>query len=520
MALEFMREPRAQATTTTLQEQFGGTLVIKSQPAGTSTSLETDSQPAPGLTIDLLPAVADPIIPGSLLLLWGGTIYVDRDGVLYADISSQTNAGTAAGTVDYAGRTCTLSGYPANQTGSISVLACLTGSGGFGVTGVTGRTPGAPIRVGSLQVTAVRADTGAVEVAVADANGNFSGPVIWGSVDVQTGIYRLTFSTDPNDTSGLSNVPVIPGLLRYNAVLYSSLPLSAEQIGLDPVRLPADGRVPIYREGDVVVIHHTASTEVASPQAGGTEQLDRDHQAEISVVAADGTALDPAQYIADRAAGTVTWANPLIVQDADGNLLALPLAIRDRVEHMTMVTEVQITGALAISSPIPWDLPADETLVSSALVWGDMQARIFNWFTQKTWSSGDPNWSDSPEGDSTTAQYDDLHYPPIITNHGGISGKWALVFTSQTVFNVVEEQLGIVASGTISSDCSPTNPATQTPYFTIRADGWGSGWAAGNAIRFNTDACLGPMWCVRTIQPGQGTVDDDSFRLQVRGDAD
>ena len=103
---------------------------------------------------------------------------------------------------------------------------------------------------------------------------------------------------------------------------------------------------------------------------------------------------------------------------------------------------------------------------------------------------------------------------------GAIAGKWALVFTSATSFNVVEQQLGVIATGNISTDCSPINPATSVPYFTIRAAGWGTGWASGNAVRFNTDACLGPMWVVRTVISGQGTVDDDKLKLQIRGDAD
>ena len=37
------------STSTTLQEQFGGTLVMRAQPAGTSYGPQTDSQPAPEL---------------------------------------------------------------------------------------------------------------------------------------------------------------------------------------------------------------------------------------------------------------------------------------------------------------------------------------------------------------------------------------------------------------------------------------------------------------------------------------
>ncbi|PKL97133.1 MAG: hypothetical protein CVV17_12645 [Gammaproteobacteria bacterium HGW-Gammaproteobacteria-7] len=286
------------------------------------------------------------------------------------------------------------------------------------------------------------------------------------------------------------------------------------------MRLPADGRVPIYRDGDVLVIHHTAETPVPSPVAGGTLALDRALQAAIEVVDANGVALDEASFSADRELGRVTWGNPLLLQDAVGNPLTLPLVVRDRVEHMTLCTGVQISGQLGFSAPLPWDLPASDAYVSSALTWGDLQARVHGWFTQQTWSAGAPNWSNSPVGNATTAQFNLLNYPVEIANAGSISGKWALVFTSSSQFNVVEEKLGVLLAGSIGDDCSPINPATGVPFFVIRALGWGGGWAAGNVVRFNTDACLGPLWVVRTVLSGQGTVEDDYFKLQVRGDAD
>lgn len=508
------------STSTTLQEQFGGTLVVRSQPAGTDYGPQSDSQAAPQITFDLLPGVDEPILPGSLILAWAGRTYVDRDGVLYADPSSATNAGTAVGTVDYAGGTATLSAYPGGQAAAIDVQACLTARAGFAVTGVTFRTPGAPLRPSSLQLTVVRADTAQAVVATADANGLFEGPLIWGSVDIATGIVRLRFTADPDDASGNSEIPVVPVLMRYNGVLYTSLPLNADLIGLDPVRLPADGRVPIYREGEVVVIHHTATTVIGTPTAAQVIGLARDHQSDIVVKDANGAELNPVMYTVDLKQGRVTFADPLLLETAGGLPLQTPLAIHDRVEHMAVVTDVQITGQLGLSAPVPWDLPAGETLVSSALAWGDLQARIWRWYSQKTWNSGAPNWSDSPTGEGTTAQFDDLNYPPVITNAGAIDGKWALVFTSPTAFQVVERDLGIIATGNTGADCAPINPANGAPYFTIPAAGWGTGWAAGNAIRFNSDSCLGPMWMVRTVLSGQGTVEDDQFKIQIRGDAD
>ncbi|WP_416311172.1 hypothetical protein [Pseudomonas sp. W03] len=508
------------ATNTSVMESFGGTLAIRAQSNGLTYGSQTDSQTVAPVTLDLLPGIAEPILPGSLVFTWAGETYVDRSGVLYKNINSQTNAGIAVGSVDYAGRTATLSTYNAGAAAAVTLLACLTTNAGFSVNAMVFRTPGAPLRPGSMQVTAVRVDTAQIVVATADANGVFNHAVIKGTVDASTGIARLRFTSDQADQTGASDIPVIPLLLRYNAVVFSSLPLDASLIGLDPVRLPADGRVPIYREADVLVIHHTAETTVASPQPGGVLQLGRMQQAEIAVVDVNGVSMKAAGYVADRAQGRVTWANPLVLQDAAGNPLTLPLVVRDRVEHMTQCTEVQVSGELAISSPMPWDLPADETMVSSAVSWGDLQSRYHHWFTQKTWNQGVPNWTSAPIGETTTANYNLLSYPPLITNMGAIDGKWALVFTSASAFQVVEEKLGVISTGNTAADCAPVNPETGTPYFTIRKEGWGVGWAAGNAVRFNTDSALGPLWITRTVLSGQGAVADDQFRLQIRGDAD
>ena len=85
---------------------------------------------------------------------------------------------------------------------------------------------------------------------------------------------------------------------------------------------------------------------------------------------------------------------------------------------------------------------------------------------------------------------------------------------------MVGETVGEVAVFDTALDLSPTNPVTGTPYFTVPAAGWGTGWSADNVLRFNTEGCLAPMWLARTVLSGLGTVDDDSVTAQIRGDAD
>lgn len=512
--------PELGNVSTEQRQNFAGTFLCRAQKATAVYAPKFHTVPAPQMDLVLVKNLKGGIVPGSLMFSWAGTTYIDRDGVLYKDISPVTNAGIAVGRVDYTGGSVTLSSWPENaDTNQVNLISCVTADVGFSTSYVFFRTPGAPLRPTSLQITAVRVDTGDIITATPNLRGEIAENGIHGSVDNRTGIAKIRFTDDPDDDTGLSDFQVVAAQLRYNAVLQTSMPMDAKLLGLDPVRLPADGRVPIYREGDVLVIHHTAETP-ADPAPGQTITLSRAEQAEIYVMDSKDNRLDEEQYTADRQLGSITFANPLLLQDNEGEPLTPPLRIMDRVEHMTVCSDAQITGAISINSPLPFDAPAGETQVSSALTWGDLQARLYRWFTQKTWNTGNPNWTDLPEGDQTTAQYNQLNYPPIITNIGAISGKWALVFTSPTAFQIVEQQLGIIGSGTTSNDTSPINPATGTPYFVIKKEGWGIGWAAGNAIRFNTDACLGPMWCVRTVQPGKGTVDDDHFRLQIRGDAD
>ncbi|MET4694997.1 hypothetical protein [Endozoicomonas lisbonensis] len=504
-----------ESATTIKTEQFtGNTVTSKAQNNSLSHLPNTETLSTPELTIDLLPLIEDYLLPGSVIFEWNGDTYFDRDGILYKNISTETNAGVSVGTVDYSGGVATLAVYPAGTLSAANIKAAATLSAGFSVNAMAFRTPGSPIRAGSLQLTAVRVDNADIITATADFNGEINTSEVQGSFDTTTGWCELSF------TDGSDPIPVIPQSIRYNCIIETSLPMDADLIGLDPVRLPSDGKVPIFRPGDIVVISHKNETTAGTPTAGQNLVLARDHQAEITVQDSGGVALDPAQYTVDKQAGTLAFADPLQLQDTEGNNLAAPFTVVDRVEHMSVVSDAQINGELSIIAPVPWDLPAGETTVSSAVVYGDLQARVHHFFTQKVWSNSNPNWTDDPKGDGTTAQYNTINYPIQVANKGAIFGKWAVIFTSGTAFQVVEEKLGIIATGDVGSSTAPINPETSTPYFTILAEGWGTGWAAGNAVRFNTDGCLAPVWICRTVLSGQGTETDDKFTLQIRGDAD
>jgi hypothetical protein len=494
-----------------LNRTLSGQILFSFSPAGASSGTGTESLDFDSVRFKLFPGL-DSLIPGSLRFTFGGKTYIDRDGIIYTDFVQANGAATAVGTVNYSDATVTLDAWPTNAAPGLVIVAAGSVTETILTSQVSFRTGGAPLRPQSLIVTATD-DQGNIISETAALDGTITGASIDGTVNVENGVVDLHF------TDGVDDIYVYPETGRYSAIVLSFLPLDAELIGLDPVRLPSDGRVPVFREGDVVVISHTTETDVGTPVANDVETLARDRQASIVVVDSNGTALDPAMYTANLIAGTVTFSDPLTLQDADLNALTPPMIIKDRIEHMSVINDVQITGDLSFIAPVAHTFPVD-SIISSAKVWGDINSRVFDFFTQKTWNSGSPNWTGDRIGDDTTANYNIVDNPVEFANNGAITEKWALVFTSSTTFNVVGETLGVIATGNTGTDVAPVNGNTGNPYFVMRAAGFGSGWAAGNAIRFNTEGCLAPLWIARTVLSGSSTEDDDQFVLQVRGDAD
>jgi hypothetical protein len=179
------------------------------------------------------------------------------------------------------------------------------------------------------------------------------------------------------------------------------------------------------------------------------------------------------------------------------------------------VRQTDINGEITFTRPMTHNYPLG-SYVSSALVAGDLFARVPLVFDQSSWNG---TYSDTP-GTTATATFNNTTYPITVTNRGAITEKWVAQFTSSTAFNIIGENVGVIATGNTSADCSPINPNTSAPYFTIPALGWGSGWATGNVLRFNTVGSMFPVWVVRTVQQGPETVTDDSFVILVRGDVD
>ena len=345
--------------------------------------------------------------------------------------------------------------------------------------------------------------------ATADGNGVITGTDIdslQSYVDTLTGAVEIVFTAEAN-----------PATFKYDAVSETSLPLDPQLLGLNPVRLPSDGRVPVFTAGRHIVVFNEVVTDIGTPVAGQSVVLARGNQAYIEVVDVNGNRLRRAEFTLDRELGTVNFNNPLVLQDKYNNPLTAPFSVIDRVEDMLLVTDAQINGLLSLSAPLSRNYPVNGTKVASALVWGDIGSRAYGLFSQAYFDS----WFDELTQNSTTAQYDDINYPIQINNNSSTSGRWAIIFKTNQTVDVVHEKRGVLLTSVniTTTDIAPLNPATNLPYFTMLKDGFGAGWVTSNVIRFNTDSGGENMWILRTVQAGTLTELQDSIELEIRGDA-
>jgi hypothetical protein len=457
----------------------------------------------------------------------GATRYAQlTDGTLLKDISPTTGGGTPAGNVASALGAVFLSDWPAGASSALVNWRGLIAPPSVGTQApftafsTVFRTASSPLRPASLSVLGTMQDGTAFNVT-AGVDGKIDGTRVKGRVNYQYGLVELYFVNPAGDPAlnvdlsalqiaGLTSTPAdlaMLSTLRYSAVAFSYLPLNAELLGIDPVRLPSDGRVPIFRPGGFAVVGNTGRI-TTSVSNGQTINCARVRLSRVRVVGADGAVINTG-YTPDLELGTVTFTN------VSG--YSQPVTIEHRVEDMAVVRDVQINGEISFTRALTHDYPAADSYVSSALIAGDLFARTSAVFDQSTWTGV---WADAAIGSPANATFNATTYPITVTNRGALTERWLVRFTGATAFEVSGENVGVIATGNTATDCAPLNPANGAPYFTIPALGWGGGWSVGNALRFNTVGAQFPVWVVRTVQQGPETVADDSFTLLVRGDVD
>ena len=108
----------------------------------------------------------------------------------------------------------------------------------------------------------------------------------------------------------------------------------------------------------------------------------------------------------------------------------------------------------------------------------------------------------------------------IAHNKGAVEENWTLTFTSATTFTVSGNTVGTLASpGSVSADYAPLNPATGTPYFTIKAIAWAGTFQTNDTVIFATQPAAIPIWYRRQVPAGTFSLANDYTSLAIHGES-
>lgn len=517
------------------------------------------------------------LVVGSVNAVIANTKCMDNNGSIVTSTDGVTGSYSVVGSINYITRVLTI-------TDDNFASRSITVTHAVGTTPMnpgqlfTFRAPGAPIRPNSFTI---RATTGEGEIlsATADSLGNFSGDGVTGSVEYSSGVGYATFGKwvpddaeaqaadwyegAPIDGSGNVYKPysVRAETVLINCVVTSYLPLDPELLGLDPVRLPLDGKVPIFRDGYIILIHHTLTDVLPNPIVADTAYTmqNRTGSLPLDLIEVYDTPADPEEgqeyssdfpeyipeiadsgdvnYTVDLTNGTVTFTPEFVANEL--HKYKQPLRAMHRIEDMALAADVQVTGHIAITSALTRSYPANETRVSSVLPSADLQSRAYNEFEQSSWTG---EWKDSVIGTPPLASYNFVDYPISVYNTPSIKERWLILFQTTHLVTVVGENFGVLvenvdieatglpswvegASGAFNYQgkdvliIANKQFTSDGWYWMMQLEGFGGGWAAGNCIRFNQDAANFPLWFVRTTLQAPPTEPVDNYIIQVRGDS-
>ena len=483
---------------------------------GGETEAASKTLPANNLLINMPQDSSAKVVSGSL--------FVDVLGKSLRDANGQIkDNANAVGNINYETGVIELTIWQAGAANTVNLKSMLRENDPVPLANLIFRTPVAPLKKASLQISAELADGTMLSLST-DAQGSITGSkYAHGTVDFKAGVVALYFyeklgvTANPSIVSeswydaaniymesGINyiNKPayVKPDSIRYNAIAYGYLPLDKELIGLDPVRLPTDGRVPFVRKGDSIAITELKTMQLPTNAANDSFDLGFERLSDVNVVDSTGKKVSFTELDIDLDAGKLKLNGFF-----DISLYTAPLTAKYRILDIALVIETDISGRVTLSTPITHDY-STAAVFSSMLLAGDMQARAYNVFGQQSWSS---IWGDSLIGDATTSQLQVTNNPIVVTNRDAIEERWALVFTSATAFNIIGQTVGQIGTGSTSTLTAPINPMTGYAYFTIPSAAWGSGWSANNVVRINTAAAKYPVWIGNAIQQHQGSSSDN-----------
>ncbi|MCL1048939.1 hypothetical protein L2755_04750 [Shewanella abyssi] len=332
----------------------------------------------------------------------------------------------------------------------------------------------------------------AIVSASADNNGVVTGAGISGTIT--NGLVELLFTNAVDLTT-----------LRYDITeQYRQLP-PAEIYGLNPLRIPNEGIVDIYRQWGTVALQHTQYQPISAPAVGQSKNI-RAGARFTDITDANGASLwtpTDEHFTVNKEAGMVTL-------NSDFSGFTAPFVLSDTIGELALVAVVN-DAELLLSNELTQEYPINST-VASVQILGDLQARVGPVRDMTAWSN---NWA--LDGAPATGNLNSVDFPIEVSNDTAVNEEWVLLFTSESAFRCIGQRLGQIATGDTINDFAPINPLTNSPFFIIRAAAFGGGWSAGEALRFETIASAQPVMALRTVQAGHSQVTTDKAVLSFRG---
>jgi hypothetical protein len=216
---------------------------------------------------------------------------VVKDGIVYKGFNAAQQYGTAAGSFEPNTGIVEFLPEKSNSNIDLTVAPYFVDnyfSEGVVVEEVTFRTSLTNVNPASLQIR------GQLYSANASAQPTLGG----GTIDVEeltlVRSFSVTVDTDTGELVGDADITgsldggtgtvvlaaatvglyIDPGSVRYDAVSESRVPMDSDLLGINPVRLPASGRVPVINQGGTLVIFHEQEQAI-TPSAGATVNCGR-----------------------------------------------------------------------------------------------------------------------------------------------------------------------------------------------------------------------------------------------------
>lgn len=474
--------------------KFAGVTCTLYLPAGEQATTKTFAATDKTVNFRLAPSLPDgaQIEQGSVILKVGNDYLFDRNGELHKNIDSATGSGTKVGTFNY--KTTEVNLIDNVDVFSINVISALMQVAVEPVYNLTWFMPQAPLQAASFSVVAKDLNGNEV-IGTSNTQNQITGGIT-GTVDIGQGIYKLSCAT------GLR-----PETVRVNGVSIIKSPISSEILNVSTARFPSDGRVRIVRAGDMCVIHNGQVHEHNSAITAGTViTLPRQKLDLICVMDANNKHVLANAYTEDKTAGTVTFSANYNAADYQ-----LPLKIKHVLYDVWVAEKVDNTGKISLKtgggSGVSRDYPIEGTYVSSAIVKSNLQATVAPVKHLKNWNG---DWGNMT-GDLPIGRYDDDNHPIVVTSAGAINEIWACEFIGTNDLKIYGKERGVVFEGNTNSDIAPINPATNKPYFTLKAAGFTAGFVVGNVIYFPTTAPSLPVWNVMSTLIGNAPIETDTF---------